>query len=82
MKRVFKVGLLSAIAIVAIIAALALATHARESAEDAGTKAGTHENETALQALSETLNNNGAQKSAQSESAESSTTEAGEAPGQ
>ena len=82
MKRNIKVGLLSTIAVVVVIAALALATHARESAEDAGTKAGTHENETALQALSETLNNNGTAKSTQGESRENQTTEAGEASGQ
>lgn len=81
MKKSLKVGLVSIISIVAIVAALALATHIRESSEDAGKKGATSENETALQALSETLNKNGSQKSTQGESGESATTEAGEGPG-
>lgn len=74
MKRSIKVGAISAIAIVAVVAALALATHARESVEDVGNRGGTPENESALQALGETLNSNGSQESAQGE--------AGEGPGQ
>lgn len=82
MKRSLKVGLISTIAIVAIVAALTLATHVRESVEDVGKKGGTPENETALQALGETLNNNGNKTSTQAESGESATTESGEGPGQ
>jgi len=81
MKRSLKIGLVSAFAIAAIVGVLALTTHARESAEDSGNKLGAQENETALQALGETLQSNN-QKSAQGETGENSATEAGEGPGQ
>jgi hypothetical protein len=54
MKRSSKVVLASIIGIVAVVSALAVATHLRESVEDAGKKA--PENESPTQALTETLN--------------------------
>lgn len=55
MKKSVRVALAAGIAIAAIVSILAVATHFRESAEDAGKQG--PENESPVQALKETLSN-------------------------
>jgi hypothetical protein len=73
MKRSSKVVLASIIGIVAVVSALAVATHLRESVEDVGKKA--PENESATQALTETLSGG---ESANNEKGENAASEANE----
>jgi hypothetical protein len=57
MNKSGKIALAAVIAVAAVISILAIATHLRESAEDAGKNG--PENETPTQALKETLSGGG-----------------------
>ena len=83
MKKSVKIGLLSVAGIIAVVSSLALFTHARESSEDSQQINGVHENESAVQALSENFNHqNSGSNSTQGPNSESQQSESSEAPGQ
>jgi hypothetical protein len=73
MNRSRKFAIVALVAVAAIISTLAIATHLRESAEDAG-KTGS-ENETPMSALKETLS--GSQESEANEQGENEAAENG-----